>query len=191
MLSALGRLAAPAEASAFRTPPFRVLDTTLTIIFYACSGLAIAGSLGATLAEARWRGPALIAVAVGAAGALASLSAGFAALLALVALGGCALLIGALPGLPGDHARRAGDVRSGRVGLAAGLGAVMAAVLLGAMLYAVLGTSFGVHTTYPGGWFGAAALGRAFFGRDALAMLAVAGMLLVGLAVGVAARARR
>jgi len=166
------------------------LDTTLTIIFYACSGLAIAGSLGATLAEARWRGPALIAVAVGVAGALASLSAGFAALLALVALGGCALLIGALPGRPGDHPRQAAGDRSGRVGLAAGLGALMAAVLLAALLYAVARGSFAAHL-YPGGWFGAAAVGRALFGRDALTLLAVTGMLLVGLAVGALARARR
>src|SRR2546428_6308422 len=84
------------NASAFRTAFFRVLDTTLTIIFYAFSGLAIAGSLAATVMPAR-RGISLMAVAVGVAGALASLSAGFAALLALVALGACALLIGWLP----------------------------------------------------------------------------------------------
>jgi NADH:ubiquinone oxidoreductase subunit 6 (subunit J) len=166
------------------------LDTTLTIIFYACSGLAIAGSLAATLAPARWRGPALLAVAIGAAGALASLSAGFAALLALVALGACALLIGALPEPTGGRSGPAGRARQGRTGLAANLGALTAAALLAVLLYAAWRGDFAAHP-YPGGWFGAAALGRAFFGRDALALEAVAGMLLVGLACGAAARVRR
>jgi hypothetical protein len=166
------------------------LDTTLTIIFYACSGLAIAGSLAATLAAARWRGVALMAVAIGTAGALAALWAGFAALLALVALGGCALLIGALPERAGGRPAPSGRPRPGRAGLSTGLGAVVAVVLLAVMLYASLWGSFAAHP-YPGGWFGAAALGRAFFGRDAVALEAVAGMLLVGLAGGVVARVRR
>jgi NADH:ubiquinone oxidoreductase subunit 6 (subunit J) len=166
------------------------LDTTLTIIFYVCSGLAIAGSLVATLAPARWRGPSLLAVAVGTAGALAALSAGFAALLVLVALGACGLLIGGLPAddPAGRPARPAGRGRAGP-GLATTLGAVMPVLLMAVLLYAVWRGGFaGDH--YPGGWFGAAALGRAFFGRDALALEAAAGMLLVGLAGGAVARGR-
>jgi NADH:ubiquinone oxidoreductase subunit 6 (subunit J) len=165
------------------------LDTTLTIIFYACSGLAVAGSLAATLAAARWRGPALIAMAIGSAGALASLSAGFAALLALVALGAGALLIGGLPERAAGRPVTSSRPGSRRTELAASLGAVTAAVVLATLLYAAWRGSFAAHA-YPGGWFGAAALGRAFFGRDAVALEAVAGMLLVGLAGGAVARRR-
>jgi NADH:ubiquinone oxidoreductase subunit 6 (subunit J) len=190
MLSGLGRPAAPAESRGIQTGHFEFLDTTLTIIFYVCSGLAIAGSLAATLASARWRGPSLLAVAVGTAAALASLSAGFAALLVLVALGACALLIGELP--PDDPAGgRAGPGRGVRGGpaLATTLGAVTPVLLLAVLLYAAWRGGF-ASGHYPGGWFGAAALGRAFFGHDALAFEAAAGMLLVGLAGGAVARGR-
>ena len=165
------------------------MDTTLTISFYAFSGLAIAGSLAATVVPAR-RGISLLAVAVGVGGALASLSAGFAALLALVALGACALLIGGLP-LDGTArpARPAGGA-SRSPGAAAVLAALVPVLLLAALVYAAWRGDFATGS-YPGGWFGAAALGRAFVGRDALAFDAVAAMLLVGLAGAAIARGRR
>jgi NADH:ubiquinone oxidoreductase subunit 6 (subunit J) len=166
------------------------LDTTLTIIFYVCSGLAIAGSLAATLAPVRWLGLSLVAVAVGTAAALASLSAGFAALLALVALGACALLLRMLPVDGGDRPARPVRNVPGRPGPATVLGAVTPLLLLAALLYAAWRGSFAAGQ-YPGGWFGAAALGRAFFGRDAIALDAVAAMLLVGLAGGAMLRGRR
>ena len=167
------------------------MDTTLAIIFYACSGLATAGSLAATLAGARWRSLSLAAVAVGTAGALASLSAGLAALLALVALGGCALLIGALPPDPAGPADRPRRGRAGGPGLTVAVGAAMSLLLVAGLLLAVWRGSFAAGP-YPGGWFGAAAVGRAFFARDALALEALAGMLLAALAgAAAAARARR
>ena len=167
------------------------MDTTLAIIFYACSGLATAGSLAATVAPARWRGPSLLVLALGTAGALASLSAGLAALLALVALGASALLIGGLPEDAGSRLERPSRAGRGRPGLPGGLAAATSVLLLAGLLFAVWRGSFNTGQ-YPGGWFGAAALGRVFFGRDALALEAVAGLLLVGLAgAAAAARVRR
>jgi hypothetical protein len=174
----------------------RALNTALTFIFAVCSGLAIAGSLGATLGPAGWRTPSLAAVAIGAAGAVASLSAGLAALLVLIALGGSALLIAGLPGPAQTGAPRSGGAspqrgwRAGRWRWGQAVGAAAAVLLLAVLLYAALRGSFaGGH--YPGGWFGLAGLGRAFLGRDALAFDAVAAMLLVGLAGAATARARR
>jgi len=38
-----------------------------------------------------------------------------------------------------------------------------------------------VQGSYPGGWFGAAAVGRVLFARDAIAVQAVAFTVLIGL----------
>jgi hypothetical protein len=170
----------------------RALNTALTIIFAVCSGLAIAGSLAATLGPAGWRAPSLAAVAIGAAGAVASLSAGLAALLVLIALGGSALLVAGLPEGAQTRARPSGGAapRRSRWRDGQAVGAAAAVLLFAVLLYAALRGGFaGGH--YPGGWFGLAGLGRAFLGRDALAFDAAAAMLLIGLVGAATARARR
>lgn len=164
------------------------MDVLLTIAFYACAGLALAGALSAALLPSlsAWRALGLLALALGTAGALASLAAGLAALVALVCLGGAAIL---LSGPQAAGAAAIGVLRQPRwVGQ---LGAAAAAGLFALLAYASLRGDF-VRGSYPGGDFGAAALGRLFFSHDAIAMEAAAFLLLVGLAGAAAAgRARR
>jgi NADH:ubiquinone oxidoreductase subunit 6 (subunit J) len=163
------------------------VDVLLTIAFYVCAGLALAGALSSALLSGAspWRLPALLAVAVGTTGVLASLSAGFAAVVTLVCLVTTAVLLSG----PRAGAAALGAVKEHR--WPAQVGAVAAAGLFAALAYAAVRGDF-VRGAYPGGWFGAAFLGRLLFTRDAIALQAVAFALLVGLLglTGIAARAR-
>jgi NADH:ubiquinone oxidoreductase subunit 6 (subunit J) len=154
------------------------LDVLVSIAFYFCAGLALAGALASALSGAAspWRAAGLFAVAIGTAGVLASLSAGFAALVNLVCLTGAALLLGGRRGLPATGRGGAAGSR-----MVAQVGAVVAAVLFGVLAYAAVRGSF-VRGSYPGGWFGAAAVGRLFFSRDAMALQAVGFSVLVAFA---------
>jgi NADH:ubiquinone oxidoreductase subunit 6 (subunit J) len=161
------------------------VDVLLTIAFYVCAGLALAGALGSALlaSASSWRTLALLGLAVGTAGVLASLSAGFAALVTLVCLVTCAIL------LSGPRAAAAGALGPVRESpWLAQLGAIAAAGLFLTLVYIALRGDF-VRGSYPGGWFGATFLGRLLFARDAIALQAVGMALLVGL-TGVAARSR-
>jgi NADH:ubiquinone oxidoreductase subunit 6 (subunit J) len=160
------------------------VDVLLTIAFYVCAGLALAGALGSALlpGASPWRLLALLAVAAGTAGVLAALSAGFAALVTLVCLGTVAVLLSG----PRAVAAAAGAVKEHR--WLAQVGALAAAALFVTLAYAAVRGDF-VRGSYPGGWFGAAFLGRLLFTRDAVALQAVAFALLIGL-TGVAVRAR-
>jgi NADH:ubiquinone oxidoreductase subunit 6 (subunit J) len=167
------------------------VDLVLTIVFFICAILAVAGALGASLApDASWRLLGLLVMAVGTAGVLASFSAGFAAVVALVCLGASAVLVGgaSIGGVAGA-ARLGLDVRDG-VALPAQVGGVAAALLLVVLLVVAVGGTFaaGAHV---GSGFDAATVGRTFFGRDALALEAVGATLTAALAVGAAARRRR
>jgi NADH:ubiquinone oxidoreductase subunit 6 (subunit J) len=161
------------------------VDVVVTIVFFLCAILAVAGAVGAALGPAApWRLLGLLALAVGAAGVLASLSAGFAAVIALVCLGASALLLGST-----DAAAAAAGLR-GPGALPAQVGALAAALLLVILLVVALrGTFF--EGGFAGSPFDAVALGRAFFGRDALALEAVGATLTTALAVGALARSRR
>jgi NADH:ubiquinone oxidoreductase subunit 6 (subunit J) len=166
------------------------VDLVLTIVFFLCAILAVAGALGASLVpDASWRLLGLLVMAVGTAGVLAALSAGFAALVALVALVAAAVLVGSAGagGLAGA-ARLRFDIPAAT--LSAQVGAVAAALLLAVLLVVAVAGTFaaGAHS---GGVFDAAAVGRVFFGRDALALEAVGATLTAALAVGAAARSRR
>jgi hypothetical protein len=60
------------------------------------------------------------------------------------------------------------------------VGGAAAAALVLLLVYTALRGDF-VRGSYPGGWFGAAALGRVFFSRDAIALQAVAATVMIGL----------
>ena len=79
------------------------MDVLLTIAFYVCAGLALAGALSSALLSGAspWRPLALLAVAVGAAGVLASLSAGFAAVVTLICLVTVAMVLSGPPSATG------------------------------------------------------------------------------------------
>ena len=157
------------------------MDVVLTIVFFLCAILAVAGAVGAALGPAaQWRLVGLLALAVGVAGVLASFSAGFAALVALVCLGASAVLLGSTDA----SAPRAQGA------LAAQVGGVAAALLLVILLVVALRGTF-AGFPHAGPAFDAVALGRAFFGRDALALEAVGATLTAALAVGALARSRR
>jgi NADH-quinone oxidoreductase subunit J len=159
------------------------VDLVLTIVFFLCAILAVAGAVGAALGpDATWRLLGLLVLAVGTAGVLASLSAGFAALVAIVCLGASAVLLGSAG---------VGAVRDLAVNslLSAQVGAVAAALLLALLLVVAVGGSFQATSHVPPA-FDLAGLGRAFFGRDALALEAVGATLTAGLAVGALARRR-
>jgi NADH:ubiquinone oxidoreductase subunit 6 (subunit J) len=160
------------------------VDVLLTIAFYVCAGLALAGALSSALLSGAspWRLPALLAVAVGTAGVLASLSAGFTALVALICLVSAALLLSG----PRATAAALGAVREHR--RLAQVGALAAAALFVTLTYAAVRGDF-VRGAYPGGWFGSAFIGRLLFTRDAVALQAVAFALLIGL-TGAALRTR-
>jgi hypothetical protein len=171
------------------------LDVVVTIIFYGCAIVAVVGALAAALVPApSWRLFGLLGVAIGAAGLLLTLEAGFAALLALVCLSASAVLVGG--GLRPARADRAAGSRVGprRRGLPgadlpAQLGAAGAVLLLVVLLVIALGGSFAAGASQ--GPFAAAEVGRALFGRDALATEAVGASLLVALAVSALAWSRR
>jgi NADH:ubiquinone oxidoreductase subunit 6 (subunit J) len=173
------------------------VDVVLTIVFFLCAILAVAGAVGAALGPAaQWRLLGLLVLALGTAGVLASLSAGFAALVALVCLGASAVLLGSMDAsAPARGGRRAaGDPVAtpggGRAALSAQVGAVAAAALLVLLLVVALGSTF-VRGSHDGSAFDAVGLGRVFFGRDALALEAVGATLTAALAVGALARGRR
>jgi NADH:ubiquinone oxidoreductase subunit 6 (subunit J) len=170
------------------------VDLVLTIVFFICAILAVAGALGASLVpDASWRLLGLLAMAVGTAGVLVSFSAGFAALVALVCLGASAVLIGGatVGGVAGAARLRfeATEV-GGAIRLSAQIGAVAAALLLAILLAVAVAGSF-ASGAHRGDGFGASAVGRVFFGRDALALEAVGAMLMAALAIGAAVRGRR
>jgi hypothetical protein len=161
------------------------VDVAVTIVFFLSAILAVAGAVGAALGPAAsWRLVGLLALAVGAAGVLASLSAGFAAVVALVCLGASALLLGS------TDASASGAGFRGPGALSAQVGAVAAALLLVILLVVALRGTFAAGG-HAGSAFDAVALGRAFFGRDALALEAVGATLTAALAVGALARSRR
>ena len=162
------------------------MDVLLTIAFCVCSVIALAGALGAALlpSASSWRTVALLALAVGTAGVLGSLSAGFAGLVALVCLATAAILVSARQ--PGA---RVGSL-PGEPRWSAQLGALAAAALFLVLAYAALRGDF-VHGSYPGGWFGAAFLGRLLATRDALALQALGFALLVGLSGSILRRSGR
>lgn len=160
------------------------MDLVLTIVFSLSAILAVAGALATALLPAGPRGlVGLLAVAVGTAGVLVSLSAGFAAVVALVSLGAAALVLGR------EQAAAAGAAVDQRT-LPAQIGAVAAGLLVLILVYVALRSTFAA-APFNGDGFGIAALGRALFGRDAMAMEAVGAMLLVALAFGAAALGRR
>jgi NADH:ubiquinone oxidoreductase subunit 6 (subunit J) len=159
------------------------VDLVLTIVFFLCATLAVAGAVGAALSPvATWRLLGLLALAVGTAGVLASLSAGFAAVVALVCLGASALLLGSAA-VAAVRDLVVESVLSAQVGGAA------AALLLVLLLVVAIGGSFQAAGHVPPA-FDLAGLGRTFFGRDALALEAVGATLTAGLAVGALARRR-
>jgi hypothetical protein len=133
------------------------VDVLLTIAFYVCAGLALAGALSSALLSgaSSWRPLALLAVAVLLSGPRAAAAA-----------------VGAVK----EHRRLAQ------------VGALAAAALFVTLAYAAVRGDF-VRGAYPGGWFGAAFVGRLLFTRDAMAMQAVAFALLIGL-TGAALRVR-
>jgi NADH:ubiquinone oxidoreductase subunit 6 (subunit J) len=153
------------------------MDSLHAIGFYVSAAISVAGGLSvAFLPDRVRRGMALGAVAIGVAGIYLSLSAGFAALVALACYGGCAML------LAGPSYR----VVEANIGsLWRQLGAVGAGVLLLALAYAAFFGNFRV-SSYFGGDFGSAAIGRRLFAHDALATEAVAALVVVAL-VGAAA----
>jgi NADH-quinone oxidoreductase subunit J len=161
------------------------VDVVLTIVFFLCAILAVAGAVGAALGPAaQWRLLGLLALAVGAAGVLASLSAGFAAVVALVCLAASAVLLGSTDAAPVTSGPR------GQAALTAQIGAVAAALLLAILLVVAFGGTF-ARGGQAGSAFDAVALGRLFFGRDALALEAVGATLTAALALGALARSRR
>ena len=161
------------------------MDLVLTIVFFICAILAVAGAVGAALGPAAsWRLLGLLALAVGTAGVLASLSAGFAALVALVCIGASAVLLGSTDLTPlREGARWA-------AALPAQVGAVAAAALFVMLLVVAVRGTFAAGG-HAGPEFDPVAIGRVFFGRDALALEAVGATLTAALAVGALARSRR
>src|SRR5207245_26150 len=135
--------------------------------------VGIVAAAAQVAADARRGGGARAGVVgAGLAGLYASLSAGFAALLALVCYLGAAWLIASpryrsIEGVAGAAWRQ--------------VGAVGAAGLLAVLAYSAFRGDF-VHAVYYGGEFGATALSRLVFGRDAMATEAVAALVLVVLA---------
>ena len=166
------------------------MDVVLTIVFFLCAILAVAGAVGAAVGPAAtWRLLGLLALAVGTAGVLASLSAGVAALIALVCLGASAVLLGSADAAA-SGAPRGPAAQPVQAGLSAQVGAVAAALLLALLLIVAFGGSF-ARGGSAGSAFDAVALGRLFFGRDAVALEAVGATLTAALAVGALARSRR
>ncbi|HYM67416.1 MAG TPA: hypothetical protein VEW68_09010 [Patescibacteria group bacterium] len=158
------------------------MDSLHAIGFYVSATLSLGGALSVAFLPARThRGLAMAAAGLGIAGLCASLSAGFAGLVVLVCYGAIALLIGG-----GRYAAIASGVRE----LWRQLGAVGAAALLGVLAYAAYRGDF-IQATFTGGAFGAAAVGRALFARDALSSDAVGLLVLVALVGATAAWRRR
>ena len=155
------------------------MDAPHSLVFCAFAAVALAGALAAVLVEgAAWRVRSLLALAAGLAGLYASLSAGFAAVVVLVAYLGVAAIGLAVtgPDLPRRPPARALQ-----------LAGPLAAALLVVLVYAALRADF-ARGSYPGGFFGAAALGRLLFARDAVAMITLACVMVLAATAVFAAR---
>ena len=135
-----------------------------------------AGLATALLPSRPQRGSALVVFGAGLAGLLGVLSAGFAGVVVLLCLGACGLALSA----PGYRA-----VWSGAVGRWEQAGAIACGVLFAILLYASWRTDY-FEGSYPGGSFGAAAVGNLLLAHDglagdALALLALVAFLAAGL----------
>jgi NADH:ubiquinone oxidoreductase subunit 6 (subunit J) len=148
------------------------MDSLHMIGFYVSAGLSITGALVVAVPPGRGaRGAALGLTGVGLAGIYLFLSAGFAAVAALLCYAGCAWLV-AGPSYKGlDYVVRP---------VWRQLAALAAAGLLAALVYSAFRGDF-VHTTFYGGWFNSAAVGRLLFAHDALATEAVGALIVVAL----------
>jgi hypothetical protein len=149
------------------------LDALTSILLYACAAIAVAGSLGVAIAPPALRTLSLIVMTAGTAALLVVLSAAFAAAAFLVVGLAAALLVG------GAALRPTG--LEDRRGLALQLGGVTAALLFALLAYTALKGSFG-HGAYAGGLINSAAVARLLVDRDAMAGVAVGGILLVAVA---------
>jgi NADH:ubiquinone oxidoreductase subunit 6 (subunit J) len=161
------------------------VDLVLTIVFFICAILAVAGALGASFGPtASWRLLGLLGVAAGTAGVLVGLSAAYAALVVLVCLGASAVLVaGTAPGPVREAA-------AGRAALPGQMGAAAAALLLIILLVVAVRGSFATGVGLASS-FDPAALGRVLFGRDAVAVEAVGAALTAALGAGALAWSRR
>ena len=148
------------------------MDTLHSVLFYAFAAVTVAGGLVAALLAGRTRALGVAGVAVGLAGLYADLNAGFAGVVALLALGASAVILLRIQPV---------------AGAGAGIGQQVGAALAGAAFLVLAYVSFR-FSYFPGsnltGVFNAAALGRLLFGRDALALEAIAAALLVAAASG-------
>jgi NADH:ubiquinone oxidoreductase subunit 6 (subunit J) len=154
------------------------MDSLHTIGFYVSAGLSVTGALLVALLPGRGaRGAALGLTGVGMAGIYLFLSAGFAAVAALVCYAGCAWLVAAPTYRGLEYAVRP---------VWRQVAALSAAGLLAALAYSAFRGDF-VHTTFYGGWFNSAAVGRLLFAHDALATEAVGVLVAVALVGATAA----
>jgi len=149
------------------------LDTLHSVLFYAFAAVSVGGGLVTSLLGGRARALGVAAVAIGLAGLEVDLDAGFAAIVTLVAVGASALLLlGLRSPAPAEPA-----------GITQQVGGVLAGAVLLVLLYVAYRGSYFAGATYTG-QFNTAALGRLLAGRDALALEAIAGALLVASAAG-------
>jgi hypothetical protein len=156
------------------------LDTLHSVLFYAFAAVSVGGGLVASLIGGRARALGVAAVAVGLAGLEVDLDAGFAAIVTLVAVGASALLLLGLPSA----------ARAEPAGIAEQLGSLLAGAVLLVLLYIAYRGRYFAGASFTG-QFNTAALGRLLVGRDALALEAIAGALLVAsVAGGLVARTR-
>ncbi len=166
-------------------PTGRPISSLLfNLAFAICAAVSVAGALLAAMAMARaLRVLGVAAAVVGTAALLALLSAGFAAAVELVAGLAAALLIGMSPGVPAAEGLRPEWRRQvAALAAAATFGVLAAGVWLAGL----------AAGSYPGGAINTAAVARLLFDRDALAGLALGGMLLAALAGAAASwRTRR
>lgn len=144
------------------------MDALTSVLLYACAAVAVAGSLGAAIAPPGFRSLSLILMTAGTAAVLALLSAGFAAVVFGVVGVASALVIGSSGG-----ASPAAAVPS--------WGGVVASALFLVLAYAAFRGALG-HGGYPGGLFNSATVSRLLIDRDAMAGVAVGGLLLVAVA---------
>lgn len=149
------------------------MDSLHAIGFYVSSGVLLAGGLGVALLPGRdLRGIALAVSGVGLAGVYLSLSAGFVAGIALICYLACAYVLGARAYRVFEPVIRPLWRQAGALG---------AAALLAVLAYAAYRGDF-VHSTFYGGAFNTAAVGRLLFENDALAVEAIAALALAAMA---------
>src|SRR5919197_1714671 len=127
------------------------LDSLHSVLFYVLAAVTVAGALTVALLRTRAaRGYGLLAVGARLGGLLAVLSAGFAAVIVLACFIACGLA------LAGTGYRVVWAEPSGRWEQA---GAVACGLLFAILLYATWRADF-FAGAYPGGAFGATAVGR-------------------------------